>query len=99
MVASVNHYEWITDYLVARRMTGAVRVVMALVAGSLALCLLALLNSVDGPRATIPLAMMWTAFCRRRRPRRSAVGDEMADGAVSRWPSRWCPARRWRWRA
>ncbi|WNG81084.1 GGDEF domain-containing protein [Mycobacterium sp. ITM-2016-00316] len=57
-----NHYEWITDYLVTRRMTGAVRVAMAMVAGSLALCLLALLNSVDGPRDAIPVAMMWTAF-------------------------------------
>ncbi|MBJ7465686.1 MAG: GGDEF domain-containing protein [Mycolicibacterium sp.] len=57
-----NHYEWITDYLVARRMTRVVRVAMAGVAGSLALCLLALLNSVDGPRDAIPVAMMWTAF-------------------------------------
>lgn len=57
-----NHYEWITDYLVARNMTGAVRILMSLVAGSLALCLLALLNSVEAPRDTIAAAMMWTAF-------------------------------------
>lgn len=74
-----NHYEWITDYLIARRMTGAVRVVMAVVAGSLALCLLALLNSVDGPRAAIPLAMMWTAF---------AGGVAGAVLWVMRWPTR-----------
>ena len=56
-----NHYEWITDYLAARQMTGAVRVMMALVSASLAVCLLALLRSVDGPR-DLAAAMMWTAF-------------------------------------
>lgn len=74
-----NHYEWITDYLAARRMTGAVRVLMALVAGSLALCLLALLNSVDGPRDPIPLAMMWTGF---------AGGVAGAVLWVLKWPTR-----------
>ena len=52
-----NHYEWITDYLVARRMTGAVRVLMALVALSLSACLYALLGSVDGPRGDVPVAL------------------------------------------
>lgn len=74
-----NHYEWTTDYLVARRMTRAVRVAMASVAGSLALCLLALLNSVDGPRDTIPLVMMWTAF---------AGGVAGAALWVVKWPTR-----------
>lgn len=61
-LARANHYEWITDYLVARRMTGATRVMMALVSASLAVCLLALLLSVDGPREDVAVAMMWTAF-------------------------------------
>ncbi len=74
-----NHYEWITDYLVARRMTGAVRVAMAMVAGSLALCLLALLNSVDAPREAIPVAMMWTGF---------AGGVAGAVLWVLKWPTR-----------
>jgi diguanylate cyclase (GGDEF)-like protein len=58
----INHYEWITDYLATRRLTGAVRLMMALIAASLAACLLALLLSVDGPRDGPPIAMMWTAF-------------------------------------
>ncbi|MBJ7339819.1 MAG: GGDEF domain-containing protein [Mycolicibacterium sp.] len=35
---------------------------MAAIAGSLALCLVALLASNDGPRETVPVAMMWAAF-------------------------------------
>ena len=57
-----SHYEWITDYLAARRLTGAVRLMMASIAASLAACLLALLLSVDGPRGVVYVAMMWTAF-------------------------------------
>lgn len=78
-LSRTNHYGWITDYLVARRMTGAVRVIMTLVAGSLAVCLLALLNSVDAPRSAIPLAMMWTAF---------AGGVAGAALWVLKWPTR-----------
>jgi diguanylate cyclase (GGDEF)-like protein len=62
-LVQANHYEWITDYLVARRMTGATRVMMALVSSSLAICLLALMRSVDGPRDDVAVAMMWIAFC------------------------------------
>lgn len=74
-----NHYGWITDYLVARHMTGAVRVIMTLVAGSLALCLLALLKSVDAPRDTIPTVMMWIAF---------AGGVAGAALWAIKWPTR-----------
>ena len=74
-----NHYEWITDYLVSRRMTGVVRAAMASVAGSLALCLLALLNSVDAPRDPIPLVMMWAGF---------AGGVVAAVLWVLKWPTR-----------
>lgn len=59
---SDHHYEWITDYLAARRLTGRVRWMMASIAASLALCVLALLLSVDGPRTGFAVAMMWTAF-------------------------------------
>lgn len=79
-LSRANHYEWITDYLVARRMTGAVRVMMALVSASLAVCLLALLRSVDGPRGDIPVAMMWTAFF---------GGVAGALLWTLRWPSQW----------
>lgn len=57
-----NHYEWITDYLAARGVTGAVRALMASIAGSLAICLLVLLLSVDAPAPGLPSTMMWTAF-------------------------------------
>lgn len=62
-LARTNHYEWITDYLAERGATGAVRALMTGVTGSLALCLLVLLRSVDRPAAGLPSAMMWTAFC------------------------------------
>lgn len=78
-LSRANHYEWITDYLAARRMTGAVRAIMALVAGSLALCLLALLNSVDGPEEPLQVAMMWTGF---------AGGVAGAVLWAAKWPTR-----------
>ncbi|BBY31781.1 GGDEF domain-containing protein [Mycolicibacterium sediminis] len=56
------HYEWITDYLAARRLTGAVRLMMSLISASLTACLVALLASVDGPRGTVPVAMMSIAL-------------------------------------
>ena len=74
-----NHYEWITDYLAARRLIGAARVMMALIAASLAVCLLVLLSSVDGPRDGRAVAMMWTAF---------AGGVAGAILWVRRWPTR-----------
>lgn len=57
-----GHYDWFSGYLHAHRMIGAVRAMMAVIAGSLALCLVALLLSSDGPRAALPVAMTWTAF-------------------------------------
>lgn len=55
-----HHYEWMSDYLVARGMTAAVRVMMAGIAASLSVCLLVLLR-FDGPQETVPVAMTWTA--------------------------------------
>lgn len=74
-----NHYEWLTDYLVARGMTGAVRLMMSTISGSLAICVLALLVGLGGPREGLSVVMMWLAF---------------AGGVVGvalwafRWPSR-----------
>ncbi|MGE2714078.1 GGDEF domain-containing protein [Mycolicibacterium litorale] len=50
-----------TDYLAARGMTGAVRVMMGGIAASLALCLVILLR-YDGPQDTVPVVMTWAAF-------------------------------------
>lgn len=77
--ARPNHYEWITDYLRARSLTGRCRLMMSLIAGSLAVCLLALLRSVDGPRGGLPVAMMWTAL---------AGGVAGALLWARRWPTR-----------
>ncbi|HYO05292.1 MAG TPA: GGDEF domain-containing protein [Mycobacterium sp.] len=57
-----SHYDWLSGYLHARGISGATRAMMASIAGSLALCLVALLLSADGPRGTLPVAMMCTAF-------------------------------------
>ncbi|NVN49244.1 GGDEF domain-containing protein [Mycolicibacterium hippocampi] len=56
-----SHYDWLSGYLRARKMTGPVRLAMALITGSLVLCLLVLLFSSDGPRGTVPVAMTWFA--------------------------------------
>lgn len=56
-----GHYDWFSGYLSARAMDASVRAMMAAIAGSFALCLVALLFSLDGPRGTIPVAMMWSA--------------------------------------
>lgn len=55
-----HHYEWMSDYLSARGMTTAVRVMMAGIAASMAICLLILLR-FDGPQETVLIAMTWTA--------------------------------------
>lgn len=57
-----DHFEWITDYLSARGMTRSVRLMMGLIALSLAACLIALLCSPDGPTETTPVVMTWIAF-------------------------------------
>jgi diguanylate cyclase (GGDEF)-like protein len=74
-----NHYDWITDYLATRGMTTAVRIMMSFIAASLAVCLIALLNSVDGPQSGLPLLMMWTAF---------GGGVACAILWAFRWPTR-----------
>lgn len=53
-----DHYEWISDYLAARGMSTAVRQMMALIAGSLAVCLVVLLR-FDGPQETLPIVLTW----------------------------------------
>ncbi|KUI39437.1 diguanylate cyclase [Mycobacterium sp. GA-2829] len=57
----VHHYEWMSDYLAARRMTTAVRAMMGGIAASLAVCLVVLLR-FDGPQGPVPIAMTWVAF-------------------------------------
>ncbi len=57
-----SHYDWLSGYLHARGISGPTRIMLAAISGSLALCLIALLVSPDGPRDAFPVAMMWTAF-------------------------------------
>jgi diguanylate cyclase (GGDEF)-like protein len=56
------HYDWLSGYLHARRMGGAARLMMASIALSLALCLVALMASPDGAVGPVPVAMTWIAF-------------------------------------
>jgi diguanylate cyclase (GGDEF)-like protein len=57
-----GHYDWFSRYLQARGISGAARIMLASTSGSLAICLVALLLSADGPYGALPVAMMWTAF-------------------------------------
>ena len=57
-----GHYDWFSRYLQARGLRGATRILMASISGSLAVCLIALLLSNDGPHSTLAVAMTWTAF-------------------------------------
>ena len=57
-----GHYDWLSGYLHARGFDMATRVMMAGISASLALCLIALLTSADGPRGALPVAMTWAAF-------------------------------------
>lgn len=57
-----SHYDWLSGYLHARGWSGATRILMASIAASLALSLIALLFSVDGPDGLIPAVMTWSAF-------------------------------------
>lgn len=56
-----GHYDWFSGYLHERRLNGAARAMMASISGSLALCLVALLFSIDGPHGALAVAMTWTA--------------------------------------
>jgi diguanylate cyclase (GGDEF)-like protein len=57
-----SHYDWLSGYLHARGIANATRLMMAGISASLAMCLVALLVSSDGPHGTLPVAMTWTAF-------------------------------------
>lgn len=57
-----DHYDWLSGYLHARGMSGAARIMMGSIAGSMALCLVALLLSPDGARGAVPVAMTWLAI-------------------------------------
>lgn len=74
-----DHYDWLSGYLHARGMSTSTRVMMATIAGSLSLCLIALALSSDGPRGAVPQAMTWTAL---------AGGVASAVLWVWRWPTR-----------
>ena len=74
-----THYDWLSGYLHARRMSGAVRIMMASISFSLALCLVALMASPDGAVGAVPVAMTWTAF---------AGGAFAVALWVTRWPTR-----------
>jgi diguanylate cyclase (GGDEF)-like protein len=56
-----DQYDWLSGYLAARGISGATRALMALIAASMVLCLVALLAGSDGPRGTVPVAMTWVA--------------------------------------
>ncbi|MDF2824257.1 MAG: diguanylate cyclase [Mycobacterium sp.] len=71
-----DHYDWLSGYLHARGMSTAARIMMGSIAGSMALCLVALLSSPDGPRGTIPVAMTW-------------IGVVGGLGCAALWMWRW----------
>jgi diguanylate cyclase (GGDEF)-like protein len=74
-----DQHGWLSGYMAARGISGATRVLMASIAASLVLCLIALLASSDGPRGTIPIAMTWVA---------AALGTAGVLLWVWRWPTR-----------
>ncbi len=56
-----QHYDWLSGYLAARRLIVVTRALMALLALSYIVCLLALLAGADKPRGAIAVAMTWIA--------------------------------------
>ena len=74
-----DHYDWLSGYLAARNMRGAVRGLMAFIVASLVVCLLGLLASIDGPVGTLHVTMTWIA-----------VGCGVVGTAlwIVRWPTR-----------
>jgi diguanylate cyclase (GGDEF)-like protein len=74
-----DHYDWLSGYMATRGFSGAARALMALIAASLVLCLVALLASSDGPRGAVPVAMTWAALA-------GGVGGALLW--ASRWPTR-----------
>lgn len=79
LVRMSGHYYWLSSYLQVRGVSGQVRAMMALIAASLALCLLALTLSVDGPEGVVPEVMTWVAV---------AGGVAGAMLWAWRWPTR-----------
>jgi diguanylate cyclase (GGDEF)-like protein len=74
-----DQHGWLSGYLAARGISGATRALMAFIAASLVLCLIALLAGSDGPRGTVPIAMTLVA---------AAGGAAGALLWVWRWPTR-----------
>ncbi|QNI04986.1 GGDEF domain-containing protein [Mycobacterium kubicae] len=74
-----DQYDWLSGYLAARGISGATRALMAFIAGSMVLCLFALMAGSDGPRGALPIAMTWVAV---------AGGLAAMLLWVWRWPTR-----------
>lgn len=74
-----DQYDWLSGYLASRGLSGATRALMAFIASSMVLCLLALLAGSDGPRGPAPVAMTWLAV---------AGGVAGALLWIWRWPTR-----------
>ncbi|HTX95843.1 MAG TPA: GGDEF domain-containing protein [Mycobacterium sp.] len=74
-----DQYDWLSGYLASRRLSGATRALIAFIAASMVLCLLALLAGADGPRGSVPVAMTWVAV---------AGGVAGALLWIWRWPTR-----------
>ncbi|WP_156689496.1 GGDEF domain-containing protein [Mycobacterium sp. Marseille-P9652] len=74
-----DQYDWLSGYLASRGLSGATRAVMASIAASMVLCLVALLAGSDGPRGTVPVAMTLVAV---------AGGIAGVLLWVWRWPTR-----------
>jgi diguanylate cyclase (GGDEF)-like protein len=74
-----DHYGWLSGYLHARGMGCATRVMMASISASMALSLVALVVSSDGPRGAVPVAMTGVAFL-------GGVAGTILW--ASRWPTR-----------
>ncbi|MGB3481912.1 MAG: GGDEF domain-containing protein [Mycobacterium sp.] len=74
-----NHYDWLSGYLYARGMSTGARIMLSVIAGSMAVSLITLLASADGPRGLVPTTMIWVAF---------AGGVGCALLWMTRWPTK-----------
>ncbi|BDB39718.1 GGDEF domain-containing protein [Mycobacterium kiyosense] len=74
-----DQFDWLSGYLATRGISGATRAVMAFIAASMVLCLVALLVGSDGPRGQVPVTMTWIAVA-------AGVGGALLW--VWRWPNR-----------
>lgn len=57
-----SYYDWLSGYLRRHGVSRVVRVSLASLLASLALCLAVLLLSSDGPRGPVPVTMTWIAL-------------------------------------